>query len=301
MGHRAHSRFLAIAGGWGDNGIYSAHGYPHRIHGYPDVCHAITDSLHTGRADVACSSSFPVCYRFQVHNVHTFSQNALGDDFFWDTQNHTKRDRFFGNVSKSAASHSPEPLKAGGDFYFGRRLPLGYTKPPKAHIHRPAVKRQGVIQAGMHKIERDVVYLFTCVPVYLCTCVPVYLCTCVPVYLCTCVPVYLCTCVPVYLCTCVPVYLCTCVPVYLCTCVPVYLCTWVPVYLCTCESCEHVDRQIPNPSDFRLPPPHREWYHSERRRNNVFASLYEVTVDTFVQKPLYKYKQIPFEQNKIGK
>ena len=60
----------------------------------------------------------PVCYRFQVQNVQTFSQNALSDDSFWDTQNHTKRDRCFGNVSKSAASHSPEPLKAGGDFYY---------------------------------------------------------------------------------------------------------------------------------------------------------------------------------------
>ena len=182
MGHRAHSRFLVIAGG---NGIYSVHGYPHRTHGSPDIRQAITDSLHTGRAGAACSSSFPVCYRLQVHNVRTFSQNALGDDFPWDTK---------------------------------------HTKPPKAHIHRPAVKRQRVVQAEMHKIKCDVVYLCTCVPVYLCTCVPVYLCTCVPVYLCTCVPVYLCTCVPVYLCTCVPVYLCTCVPVYLCTCVPVYLC-----------------------------------------------------------------------------
>ena len=85
MGHRAHSRFLVIAGG---NGIYSVHGYPHRTHGSPDICQAITDSLHTGRAGAACPSSFPVCYRFQVHNVHTFSQNALGDDFLWDTQNH---------------------------------------------------------------------------------------------------------------------------------------------------------------------------------------------------------------------
>ena len=153
MGHRAHSRFLVIAGG---NGIFSVHGYPHRTHGSPDICQAITDSLHTGRAGAACSSSFPVCYRFQVHNVRTFSQNALGDDFPWDTK---------------------------------------HTKPPKAHIHRPAVKRQRVVQAEMHKIKCDVVHLCTCAPVYLCTCVPVYLCTCVPVYLCTCVPVYLCTCV----------------------------------------------------------------------------------------------------------
>ena len=46
----------------------------------------------------------PVCYRFQVQNVQTFSQNALSD--------------CFGNMSKSAASHSPESLKAGGDFYY---------------------------------------------------------------------------------------------------------------------------------------------------------------------------------------
>ena len=83
------------------------------------------------------------------------------------------------NVSKSAASHSPEPLEAGGDFYFAA------SQLVCEHIHIPAVKRQRVVQAGMHKIERDVVYLCTCVPVYLCTCVPVYLCTCVPVYLCT--------------------------------------------------------------------------------------------------------------------
>ena len=83
--------------------------------------------------------------------------------------------------------------KLGGDFYFAA------SQLVCEHIHRPAVKRQRVVQARMHKIERDVVYLCTCVPVYLCTCVPVYLCTCVPVYLCTCVPVYLCTCVPVYL------------------------------------------------------------------------------------------------------
>ena len=45
------------------------------------------------------------------------------------------------NVSKSAASHSPEPLEAGGDFYFAA------SRLVCEHIHIPAVKRQRVVQA----------------------------------------------------------------------------------------------------------------------------------------------------------
>ena len=163
MGHRAHSRFLVIAGG---NGIYSVHGYPHRTHGSPDICQAITDSLHTGRAGAACPSSFPVCYRFQVH-VHTFSQNALGDDFLLG---YTKPHK--AHIQTSCEAWDQHKISPSNVMWCTTVYLLSQLCTCE-HIHIPAVKRQRVVQAGMYLIVPDV-------PVYLCTCVPVYLCTCVP-------------------------------------------------------------------------------------------------------------------------
>ena len=98
-------------------------------------------------------------------------------------------------------------------------------------VHKNTRKREVVMEKREAVMERNPVFLYSCIPVFQHSCIPIFLYSCIPVFPYSRIPVFQYSCIPVFRHSSIPVFLYSCMPAFLYSCIPVFLHSCIPVFL----------------------------------------------------------------------